>query len=235
MVRLLVPDEKIMVGSRLVIPPRELDIYLPGKKLAIEFDGLFWHSDANDIITKAYHVGKTEACDEKGIRLIHVFEDEWIEKRRIVESRLKNLLGVYDKTVFARKCEIKDVTLREAELFQNSSHIQGTVRSKARLGLYFENELIALMTFGKCRFDKKHEWEMLRFCCKLGYHIPGAAGKLLKHFEKTYRPKSLVSYADRRWSTGNLYKALGFMFVRNSSPNYWYVSNTMKRYSRIEF
>jgi len=91
------------------------------------------------------------------------------------------------------------------------------------------------MTFGKCRFDKKHEWEMLRFCCKLGWHIPGAAGKLLKHFERTYRPKSLVSYADRRWSTGNLYKALGFSFVRNSPPNYWYVNNMMKRYSRIEF
>ena len=150
-VRSLVPDEKMIVGSRLVIPPRELDIYLPGKKFAIEFDGLFWHSDANDIITKAYHAGKTEACDEKGIRLIHVFEDEWIEKRCIVESRLKNLLGVYDKTVFARKCEVKDVTSREAELFQNSSHIQGSVRAKVRLGLYFENELVALMTFGKSR------------------------------------------------------------------------------------
>lgn len=234
-VRSLVPDEKMIVGSRLVIPPRELDIYLPSKKLAIEFDGLFWHSDVNDIITKAYHVGKTEACDEKGIRLIHVFEDEWIEKRRIVESRLKNLLGIYDKTVFARKCEVRDVTSREAELFQNSSHIQGSVRAKVRLGLYFEDELVALMTFGKSRFSKTYEWEMLRFCCKLGYHIPGAAGKLLRHFERTYKPKSLVSYADRRWSTGNLYKALGFRFVRNSSPNYWYVNNTIKRYSRMEF
>ena len=92
------------------------------------------------------------------------------------------------------------------------------------------------MTFGKCRFDKKHEWEMLRFCCKLGYHVPGAAGKLLKHFERTYRPKSLVSYADRRWSQGRLYKALGFTLDHVSNPDYWYFKrNTMILESRVKY
>ena len=92
------------------------------------------------------------------------------------------------------------------------------------------------MTFGKCRFDKKHEWEMLRFCCKLGYHVPGAAGKLLKHFERTYRPKSLVSYADRRWSQGGLYKALGFRCAGKSAPNYWYFkTRTNALLSRLNF
>lgn len=81
------------------------------------------------------------------------------------------------------------------------------------------------MTFGKCRFDKKHEWELLRFCNKLGYHIPGAAGKLLKYFEQNYQPKSLVSYADRRWSRGKVYEALGFIKNHSSSPNYWYFDN----------
>ena len=114
MVKSLVPDEKTVIGSRFVIPPRELDIYLPERRFAIEFDGLFWHSDVNSNITKTYHINKTEECLEKGIRLIHVFEDEWIEKRGIVESRIKNLLGIYDKTVFARKCEIKNVVSSEA-------------------------------------------------------------------------------------------------------------------------
>ena len=78
------------------------------------------------------------------------------------------------------------------------------------------------MTFGRSRFSKKYEWEMLRFCVKTGYHIPGGAGKLLKHFERTYRPKSLVSYADRRWSQGGLYEKLGFTLDHASRPDYWY-------------
>ena len=91
------------------------------------------------------------------------------------------------------------------------------------------------MTFGKCRFDKKHEWEMLRFCSKLGYHVPGAASRLLKYFEMTYKPKSLVSYADRRWSQGKLYKVLGFKLNHISAPNYYYLTpfNTLE--SRIKY
>ena len=100
--------------------------------------------------------------------------------------------------------------------------MQGAVNAKVNLGLFYEDELVSLMTFGKCRFDKKHEWEMLRFCNKLGYHIVGGAGKLLKHFERNLKPKSLVSYADRRWSQGKLYKALGFKLDHISAPNYWY-------------
>lgn len=109
-----------------------------------------------------------------------------MHKQDIVKSRLKNLFGVYDKTVFARKCEVKEVHSSEAKEFQERTHIQGIVNAKVNLGLYSEGKLVALMTFGKCRYDKKHEWELLRFCTELGYHIPGAAGKLLKHFERTY-------------------------------------------------
>ena len=186
MIKSFLLNEEIIIGSRNIIAPLELDIYIPEKKLAIEFDGLFWHSDANSNITKNYHLNKTELCEKQGIQLIHVFEDEWIEKRNIVKSRIKNLLGIYDKTIFARKCEIKEVDPKESKQFQDENHIQGNVNAKIHLGLYFNDKLIALMTFGKCRFDKKHEWEMLRFCNKLDHHIPGSASKLLKYFEKTY-------------------------------------------------
>jgi hypothetical protein len=92
------------------------------------------------------------------------------------------------------------------------------------------------MTFGKCRFDKKHEWELLRFCNKLGYHIPGGASKLLKYFERNYNPKSLVSYADRRWSQGKVYEKLGFTFSHASKPDYWYFCNhDISLKSRIKF
>lgn len=103
------------------------------------------------------------------------------------------------------------------------NHIQGGVHSSINLGLYYDDELISLMTFSKPRFNKKYEWELVRFCNKIGYHVPGAASRLLKHFERQYNPKSIISYADRRWSKGNLYSKIGFKQVSTSKPNYWYI------------
>ena len=222
-------------GCRKIIPPKELDIYIPSKKLAIEYDGMYWHSTFEKE-ARNYHLNKTERCEEKCIQLIHIFENEWLYKQDIVKSRLKNLLGIYDATVYARKCEVREVTSKESKIFQETNHIQGACNSSVNLGLYFNNELISLMTFGKCRFNKNYEWELLRFCNKLGYHVPGAAGKLLKHFEKTYNPTSLISYADRRWSRGKLYDALGFTLDHISRPNYWYYKNgDYELKSRVNF
>ena len=145
------------------------------------------------------------------------------------------MLGVYDKTVYARKCQIKEVDSKTSKEFQKAKHIQGAVNSKINLGLYYQDELVSLMTFTKCRFDKKHEWELLRFCNKLGYHIPGSASKLLSYFEENYKPTSLVSYADRRWSQGKVYEKLGFKFSHASSPNYWYWKNIEHLQSRVQF
>ena len=220
-VKSILPGEELIRNSRNVIPPYEIDIYVPGRKIAFEFDGLFWHSTKAGI-NKTYHLDKTEECERRGIKLVHVFENEWHFKRRIVKSRISNMLGIYEKTVYARKCEVKCVDSPTAKEFLNENHIQGHVNSRVNIGLYFENKLISLMTFGKPRFSRKYEWEMLRFCCRLGYHVPGAAGKLLKHFENAYKPKSLVSYADRRWSQGGLYTALGFKLDHKSRPDYWY-------------
>ena len=219
-------------SCRSVLSPLELDVFIKDKNLAIEFDGLYWHSE--DIKGKSYHLNKTENCERKGIHLIHVFENEWIYKNDIVKSRLKNLLRIYDKTVFARKCEVREVSPSESTKFQEENHIQGAIGAKVHLGLYYENRLISLMTFGKSRFSKKAEWELLRFCNKLGYHIPGGAGKLLAHFERNWNPLSLISYADRRWSRGKLYEALGFKLDHISKPDYWYVIGD-KLESRIKY
>ena len=224
----------VILNTRSIIYPQELDIYIPEKKIAIEFDGLYWHSE-EEKPDKNYHLNKTLSCEKQGIHLIHIFENEWLTKQEIVKSRLKNLLGVYDKTIYARKCQIKEIDSKISKEFQEENHIQGAVNSKVNLGLYYKNELISLMTFGKCRFDKHHEWELLRFCNKLGYHVPGAASKLLKHFEENYKPTSLVSYADRRWSQGKVYEKLGFTFSHASSPNYWYWKNPELLESRIKY
>ena len=146
------------------------------------------------------------------------------------------MLGIYSNTAFARQCKIKEVDSNTSTMFQIQNHIQGNINGKVNLGLFYENELVSLMTFGKCRFDKKHEWEMLRFCNKLGWHIPGAAGKLLRYFERNWKPNSIVSYADRRWSQGKLYKALGFKLDHISKPNYWYFkTSSNKLLSRVNY
>ena len=226
--------QKIDYNNRSIIPPQELDIYIPEKKLAIEFDGLYWHSEEIGK-TKNYHLNKTEECEKQGIQLIHIFENEWLTKQDIVKSRLKNFFGIYDKIVYARKCVIKEVDSKLSKEFQEKNHIQGCVNSKVNLGLYFNDELISLMTFSKCRFDKKHEWELVRFCNKLGYHIPGSASKLLRYFEEIYKPTSLVSYADRRWSQGKVYEKLGFTFSHASQPNYWYWKDVKIIESRVKY
>lgn len=225
----------IKTNDRSAISPLELDEYMPEKNLAIELDGLYWHND--DVKPDyRYHLNKTELCEKAGIRLIHIFDSEWLNKKEIVKSRLKDVLGVYDKTVFARSCEVRSVDPRTSREFQDSSHIQGAVGAGVHLGLYNGDELVALMTFGKTRFSKKYEWELLRFCCRPGYHIPGAAGKLLRYFERNYSPKSLVSYADRRWSQGQLYRKLGFTLDHVSSPDYWYFKqNTTLLESRVKY
>ena len=215
--------QHIITHDRTILAPYELDIYIPEKNLAIEFDGLYWHSTPRK--QQFYHLNKTLLCEEQDIHLIHIFENEWLYKQDIVKSRIKNLLGIYDITLGARKCQIKTVDSKISKTFLDENHIQGQSISKVNLGLFFNDDLVSLMTFSKPRFSKKYEWELVRFCNKLGYHIPGAAGKLLSYFEKSYSPKSLVSYADRRWTMNNnnsVYDKLKFTLDHISEPNYWY-------------
>lgn len=234
-IRTIAPGENIVENDRIVLNPKELDIYIPERKLAFEYDGLHWHCDKDGDAKK--HLRKTLDCEARGIHLVHLFENEWKEKQDIVKSRIRNLLGSYDKTIYARACSVKEVPSRESLEFQWKNHIQGGVNSKVNLGLYYEDELVSLMTFSKPRFSKKYEWELVRFCNKLNHHIPGAASRLLKHFERTYHPKSIVSYADRRWSMkseSTLYNKLGFSLVSESSSNYWYVKGG-ELFNRIQF
>ena len=210
------------IGSRSVIPPYEVDMYIPDRKLAVEYDGIFWHGESHGK-GRSYHLNKTEMCEERGIQLIHVFENEWLEKEDIVKSRLKDLLGIHDNTVYARKCEVREVDPRMSFSFLEENHIQGGCHSSVRLGLFSEGELVSLMTFSKPRFRKGGpEWELVRFCSKKGCHVPGGASRLLKAFERKMNPKSILSYADRRWSVGKMYISLGFSLVSKSKPNYWY-------------
>ena len=231
-------DYEIVYKNRSILNNLELDIYIPSKNLAIEYDGIYWHSD-RFINDPSYHLQKTQFCESKGIQLIHIFEDEWENKKDIVKDRIKSILGIYDIKIGARQCEIRSVSDNESKQFLINNHIQGYVPSSINLALFYNNELISLMTFGPYRKSlgsekKENEYEMYRFCNKLGYHISGGASKLLKKFEELVKPKKLISYCDRRWSQGKLYKSIGFQLVKETQPNYWYVINE-KRENRFKY
>lgn len=224
-------DSNVLTSDRTVLYPNELDIYSPDKKLAFELNGLYWHNELYK--SPNYHLTKTESCEDKGIQLIHVFEDDWIYKNNIVKSRIKTLFGQSER-IYGRKCVIDIVTNKESNEFLDNNHIQGKCPSKHRYGLYHKGELVSLMTFGKSRYDKG-KVELLRFCNKLNISVVGGASKLFKHFLKSsIEIDEIISYADRCWSMGNLYEQLGFKFVHNTSPNYKYVNGNIRE-SRVKY
>lgn len=223
-------------NDRVIIKPHELDFYIENNSLAIELNGNYYHSELSGNKSKQYHVLKTEKCENKKVKLIHVFEDEWILKKDIVKSRIKNNLGFTENKKFARKCEIREVNFFDKKLFLNSNHIQGNCVDKIRIGLYDNEELISLITFGKPRLalgikqgvEKNNDcYELIRFCSKTNTSIVGGFDKLLKCFIKKYNPKKIVTYADCRWSGSNhensVYAKVGFKFVKITPPSYYYL------------
>lgn len=225
-------------NDRNILNGKEIDIYIPKHNLAIEFNGVYFHS--NVFKKNNYHLEKTEICNSNNIQLIHIFEDEWDDKKEIVKSILLNKLNKVEHKIYARKCVIKLVETKDKSKFLNENHIQGMVGSSINLGLYHNDELVSLMTFGKKRIalgnkiNNNTEYELLRFCNKLNTSVIGGASKLLNYFIQTYKPTEILSYADKRFSNGNLYKKLGFVEVKSTSPNYFYVINK-KRKHRFEF
>lgn len=229
-------------NDKTVLNTLELDIYISDKKIAFECNGLYWHGEINGGKNKKYHLNKTLECESKGIRLIHIFEDEWLFKKDIVKSRIKNLLNKNENKIFARKCTIKVINPSESNCFLENNHIQGKDNSSVKLGLLLNNELVSVMTFGKLRTalgnkNKIDTWEMYRFCNKSNTTVIGAASKLLKYFIKTYYPKKIITYSDKRWNSGNLYTTLNFIKISNGVPNYWYYGkgNSYKRHHRFSF
>lgn len=219
---------------------KEIDIFIPSKSIGIEFNGLYWHSE--DVLLSNNKSSKSDYLKQKhfttlGIRLITVFEDEWENKKDIVKSRLNNILGITSKKIYARHCQIKEVSSEESSDFCNSTHIMGKGRSNVRLGLYYNNALVSLMTFTHNNISRRLEnsWEINRFSSALDTLVIGGASKLFSHFLKTIKPNSVISYADNRWSSGELYKQLGFEKIHNGIPNYWYthpnIQHRIHRYS----
>jgi hypothetical protein len=222
------------VISNYKISNYEIDIYLPNLGIGIEFNGLYWHSEIYK--DNNYHLSKSDLAKSKNINLFHIWEDDWIYKQDIVKSMILNKIGKTYNKIYGRKTEILEVNdntlVRE---FLNKNHIQGFIGSKIKLGLYYNGELVSLMTFGNLRksLGQKNEeksYELLRFCNKLNTNVIGGASKLFKYFLNNYDYNKIISYSDLSRSTGNMYKQLGFKLSHNSSPNYYYVINGVRNH-----
>ena len=225
----------IKTSDRNVIGPKELDIVLPDQKVAIEYHGLHWHNDDMPRITPNYHLEKTLACNKAGYRLIHIFENEWIHNQDLVKSRLATILGHVERRIYARKCTVVPIDPKLKRDFMIYNHIQGDCSSSHNYGLYYKNTLVAVMTFGKSRYTKRCEYELMRFATARNTVVVGGGSKLFARFVKDLDPTSVVSYSDLRWNTGNVYTKLGFVLSHVSKPNYFYFKNDTKLYHRSNF
>jgi len=202
----------------------EIDIYLPDLKVGFEFNGLYWHSEL--FKQKNYHLDKINHFKKRDIRIIYIWEDDWSFKCDIIKSQIRNWIGISDSKIFARKCKIEEVIdVKLVRSFLNESHIQGYVSSSLKIGLFYENELVSLMTFDHFEGRKKmkdSEWNLSRFCNKKNVNVIGGASKLLNYFIKLKSPTRIISFADKSWSNGSLYFKLGFDLLSTSYPNYSY-------------
>ena len=210
-----------------IIDGVEIDLVSHKHKIGIEIDGVYWHGEQKGW-DKTKHLAKTELLESKGYKLFHIFNIELKEKQDIWLSVLDNALGKIKNRVYARQCEIRKITSATASNFCEDNHLQGSVNSIVAYGLFYKEQLVSVMSFSKPRFSKGYDWELLRFCNKVGYSVVGSASKLLKTFQKNNKG-SIISYGNRRWCNieKNVYSSIGFVFSHIASPNYFYIVGSM--------
>ena len=202
----------------------EVDIYLPDLKLAIEFNGMYFHSEAFN--APDHHKVKRELCEAAGLRLLTVWEDDWLWRRPIVEEHLRHLLGAsQQERVFARKCEVREVAKPRGDDLLLAHHIQGPSTASVRLGLFKDEELVAVAYF---RRTKDEIWELSRYATnKL---VVGGASKLVAAFRRAHPSAELKTFADLDWSAGELYENTGWRFDGELEPDYSYLYKGERRH-----
>lgn len=242
------PDIEIVHNTHKIITPYEIDIYLPQHKLGIECNPTSTHNSSinsfdksDDPIPPGYHKRKTDMCEAEGIFLFHIFGYEWTYHKEIIQSMLLNLLNKNSRIIYARKANVCSISSEVCNRFLETNHRQGSAYSSIRLGLYHEDELVSVMTFGKMRStigtgneNLSDCYELVRFCSLLNTSVVGGASKLFKYFVKHYCPVRVRSFSDRSHTRGQLYQHLGFREIRRSDPGYvWVDTNTDMNYHRV--
>ena len=212
-------------NNRTVLNGQEVDIYVPCLKMGIEYHGLRWHGE-NFGKNRKYHLNKLNVANENGIKLIQIFEDEYVNSKDIVINKIKHILHIADgdlRKIPARKCKIKKINREDAKVFLTRYHIQGYVPSTIHYGAFLSDELVAVMSFT----FSENKWTLGRFASNYNCVCQGIGGKLFKHFIREHNPTYIKSFADRRWTTDvndNLYTKLGFQMSVLLEPEYRYVN-----------
>lgn len=231
----LIPNLLYERRNRTILDGKEIDIFIPSLKLGIEYNGLRWHTDFAFGKDRNYHIGKLNKCNEKGVKLIQIFEDEWMNHKDIVISKIKHIIGtdINKPKVFARKCITVEIDKSKAKPFLEENHIQGFASASVYLGLLYGGELIGVMTFIE---EENRKWNLNRFATNIKYNCIGAGGKLFKYFINNYKYSEIKSFADRRWTAtpnNNLYIKLGFKFDSFTKPDYTYYNPKVEKYKRF--
>ena len=231
-----------ITNDRSVLGGKELDIYIPDYKLAIECNGVYWHRTGNKSrIEKTYHFDKWRECRDKGIQLLTLWEDQIFNKPEIVRGIIKSRLGIHEHRIGARKCTLKEVSSKESDIFLKANHLQGSIIGSIRLGLYYNDELVSIMVFGHKRRalgnkgDNKETYELYRYCNKIGWQIIGGVSRLFNHFLDSHPGCTIESFSSNDISIGDLYKKLGFELIDIQKGSYWYICKNMNRYHRYTF
>lgn len=224
----------VIHGDRSVLGGKELDLYIPDKRVAIEFNGTYWHSSS--LKAKNYHQDKTIECAKRGIRLIHIFEHEWLnpQAKEKITNLLQDVLGTESRIIYARKTSVKRITYNEAKDFLHAYHLQGEASGEEYIGEYTDSELVAVLVVGKPRFNLTYQYELIRVCFKPGVKIVGGLEKMWKYMVEVTDARSVITYSNISKFTGNSYSRLGFKVDTITQPNYVWVlpseNKVLKRY-----
>lgn len=225
---------EIIRHDRKILSGKELDIYIPSLNIAIEYNGIRWHSELCGV-DKSYHLDKLQRCNDKGINLITIFEDEFINNKELVLNKILHIVKCNNDfpKIYGRKCYINEIDKNVAETFLNNNHIQGFASSSIYLGCFFNEKLVGVMSFLK---ENGNAWNLTRFASDIQYNCSGIGGKIFKYFIKTYNPTIIKTFADRRWtlmSDSNLYTLLGFKLDKTLPPDYRYYMPSVSSTNRL--
>lgn len=219
--------------SRRIIAPYEIDIYSPKYNFGIEIHGEYWHSE--DKVKNTYHLKKQSLAEQNNVKLIQIFSYEWETKEHIIKSMIGSFLGINEK-VYARKLTFKEIDKADAKTFFEDNHLQGWLKCQVVFGLVDDfGEIMSAVSFGKPRYDKTCDYELLRFCNKLHTNVVGGFSKLMKNSQRQLNFKSIITYSHRRLFTGEVYRSANFMKVKENRPGYfWYNIKTGKILTRYK-
>ena len=206
---------------------QELDVYFPERKLAFEYNGIWYHDEYHGR-DRLYHLRKTLECERLGIRLIHVWSDDWMFKRDCMISKILAILGKSSEKIFARCCEVRKVDKKMKRIFYEKNHIKGNGGSSIDLGLFYSDKLVACISFK----DLQNEiFDLNRYATSC--NVVGGFSKLLQNFKRNFSWSKIYTYADRSWSRGEVYLKSGFSLVGETEPEFYGVG--VKRINRLHY